>query len=300
MKLSVKLSGNIRIYVQPEIYQFNTCFEEYSFSVQLIKTGQDINIEIMSLEATNFYVYNLLFNELRKFEMLFVGGFYQTEEMLFCTEDKSEKILLENELSFFNLKPTNHSYELLCPFNNNSYCTYFERWLVLSKELGIIHQIFLYSISSTQMPADILMALLSQTYQPLYEYLVMKKRLLLFSKKSYYTCKKCGNKKEINCEPTFNECLTTIINKYGQNIFHSEWGNIASLIDKIVKTRNKIDHVDVTAENVWSGIQIAVCKLKLTLMYRYIILDLLGIDSQKNVTSIAKHIDATFPQGLCL
>ncbi len=65
--------------------------------------------------------------------------------------------------------------------------------------------------------------------------------------------------------------MTTLIETYGKTIFYSEYQKRKSLIKKIVKTRNKVFHVNAKQKNILDGEQCGFYAIKLEWLFRYII-----------------------------
>ncbi|MPN14956.1 hypothetical protein SDC9_162285 [bioreactor metagenome] len=163
-------------------------------------------------------------------------------------------------------------------------------WLELRDSLGIMHNMFLCAVGDVGITTDLRNAMLAQVFEPLYSFLA--KRV----KKGKLQFKKCGNETSKKTKLPFAYRLAELIDKYGDNIFKHEIdnGKKDSLVIGIKNNRNRMFHVEkdnigLTAE------QCAGYNEKLSLLYRQIILLLLGVNISDEMAVLAKKLEKTYP-----
>lgn len=140
------------------------------------------------------------------------------------------------------------------------------RWIELRKELDIIHNMVLYCLSDVEMPNEIKCAFMIEAFEGLSELIKLKKPEIRFEKAE-------------RGESQLKKYLMSFINNYGMTIFDEE---IKCGIDKItqilVNSRNRIGHIKRTQRGEYlSDEGNLVYLLKLSLLSRVVLLDLLGI-----------------------
>lgn len=168
--------------------------------------------------------------------------------------------------------------------DNCRYGKLYRNWLKEEKKNKIIHPVFLYSTYLEGMPVDIRMALLLETFEPIAEDLYNRGIITLVKPptKTYTNrCKQCGSsvsRTVPNRELEFKDRLKPLLKKYGKIIFKGDAKT--KLITKAVKIRNKVDHVNANTENAMNGKQCGFYIYKFSLLYRYIMLQEIGVESE--------------------
>lgn len=85
-------------------------------------------------------------------------------------------------------------------------------------------------------------------------------------------------------------CLSAILENYGKPIFTTEYRRRKSLVNRIVKTRNKVFHVNSRQKKALKGSNSGFYAIKLEWMYRYIIWLLMGYDRERLDEIVSKQI----------
>ena len=271
----------------PEIICTN---RKNEFSVS--KGDSSINIELtakantkeVSLTANENIAYEnlekVLF-QLLKYENLFDGRFYTATELKLDGMDITA-VISSKWLSYFKSKKS-YTYICLKYDDDAEYKSLFQQWNEMCDNLGIIHQMYLYSCYSSDITPDVKLALLLQTFEPIADMLYDNGKISL-SKMPYITksieCDHCGQVVSVNIKNKgvhFLDRIKAIIDKYGAGIFDDD--NKEVMIEKAVNLRNKVVHLDCQQTDVLSGEESGVYIYKFSLLYRNIILNELGLES---------------------
>lgn len=252
---------------------------QYMFAKQIIIIESNVDIEFVS-----FYEW---LEDIRRFEYLFYGMFYELE---CCKINDDEDITVElkqTELAYFRYTGWMHKIPVL--LNDRNYKTYFLRWLKLKKKLGILNQMMLYGNNVRGMTADLRLAITAECFEPFSE-VMEDKQLITIS----------GSKSLANI-------MESVLTLYGKPVFSTEYKRRKSLARRIVDTRVKIFHVKLKKKNAWTKKTLKYLKggacgfyaIKLEWLYRYIILLMLGIDREELDKAIEPQIqkfENEFPQ----
>ena len=207
-----------------------------------------------------------IFNNLNTLLMLFDGKFVPIVKISVdsqdITQDFSERVI-----------PIYHSADsilgsenILIDFSKILDVQIFSDWIELRKELDIIHNMVLYCLSDLKIPIDMKCAFMIEVFEGLSELIKLKKPEIRFEKAE-------------KGESQLKKYLMSFINIYGMTIFDEE---IKFGIDKItqilVNSRNRIGHIKRTQRGEYLSVKgNLVYLLKLSLLYRVVLLDLLGI-----------------------
>lgn len=159
----------------------------------------------------------------------------------------------------------------------------FATWQELLDELEIVNQIYLYAISDNGMPRDVSLAFVVEMAESLVELLKVK------------GC--CSDFEQ--CGKTLVNCLSALIRNYGNVIFEREReeGKLEALVRRLKNARVQVMHIKRNWEN-GKRLDGAHCVLyinKLSLLYRVILFDLLGVDKstyEKELEAIAGRLDS--------
>lgn len=157
----------------------------------------------------------------------------------------------------------------------------FNSWCELLDELDIIHQAFLYYSSSIGLPVDGKIASLIEIFEPLVE--------LVSSYTNQFSSLKPGEK-----GTTLKMCLDAIISVYGKDIFRKEYEkNAETFLQLLVNSRNKIMHIKRKFnKNCLSGSESVLYILKLSLLYRTVLLSLLGFNYDQYRDNLLNCVNA--------
>lgn len=140
------------------------------------------------------------------------------------------------------------------------------RWIDLRKELDIIHNMVLYCLSDVEMPKDMQCAFMIEAFEGLKELVKNKKPEIKFED---------AKRKESQLKKD----LIAFINHYGRIIFENEIrSGIENFAQVLVNSRNRIGHIKRNQNRVYlKDGENVVYLMKLSLLYRIVLLDILGI-----------------------
>lgn len=302
--------GNNPHYVSMTFSSFTVQKEhiQYFISIKYFATKQII--EIKSDDPVDVEVLRTWLDEIRRFEYLFQGAFHILETCKIDGKDITEEVR-KVELGYFQNAEYKHF--ILLNLSDRQYKKFFLKWMKLEKKIRMINQTMLYSSNVRGLPVDLRLALASECYESLSEFLENQGYIAVKKESNRHVIQKCPYcqqeyKITIRGKRTFSCCLLSILEEYGHPVFSAEYRRKKSLVSRIVKTRNKVFHVKPTLK---LGIRKKVKKdkrlnkkycrfysIKLDWMYRYIILLLLGIDRNeldKAVIPFLEKFEKTFP-----
>lgn len=228
-----------------------------------------------------------IFQDIEKLLMLFDGRFYAIEKMTFTNENaEPEDILNEYEKSRLNYFCSNslyHNSDLkLILFQEVLTTDLYKQWSSLIDDLDIVYQVFLYVLSDNKMTADLNFAFLAELAEPFTE---------LVKERTYY----CQTLNPGERGTTLKMCVDNLIVLYGTDIFAKELeDNYTLFLDRVVKSRVRIMHIKKQQKDFFDGNECLKYSLKFSLLYRTILLSLLGVCSQQcneNIQTATKNID---------
>lgn len=255
----------------------------YNIDVKNIGNKKEITIVTDKQVIFSEMFHNLI--SVITFENLFDGVFYKMTSCLINNEKEISSNLKGKMLSFHSSTiQLNH---IAFEVSNTVYANYYKLWRVLINKIGITHNMFLYAFYSTELPADIKISLVLQSFEPLSE--VLEKQRLIHIR--LYQHK----------EKTFRNRLNAIINKYGKNIFKSEWSIKNILLTRAVNTRNKVCHVISNKHECFTGKESGLYIYKFGVLYKSILLRLLNVsvqDIEKKEIEYIKFMDNKFSEYL--
>ncbi|MCD8103955.1 MAG: hypothetical protein LUF35_02875 [Lachnospiraceae bacterium] len=273
---------------------------KYDVIVNHIGTTKRIEITcIGQVELEKLY---LLLGEIRQFEYLFEGAFFLMRECLVDDEDITA-VIQEVELGYF--QSSKYLHEIPVVLTDAEYKKYFLRWVKLARKRAIINQMILYASNVNGITSDVRLAMLAESFNMLAKKMEKENLLSIIPEPDTYskiTCQHCGqlNSKRIKGRKTLSCCLNSVIGQYGMPVFSTEYRRRKSLITHIVKTRNKVFHVDSGKRGYLSGGQCGFYSVKLDWMYRYVCLIQIGIDKTILDNAISKKIRNCSGQYLAL
>ena len=252
----------------------------YNITICLTGNKKKIIVEADSQSLVQDMYYIIM--EILRFENLFEGLFYSVTEF-WADEIDCLKEIKDIQLAYYESTKQYTYFEI--DFSDKVYKSYYSKWLKREKKNRLIHPVFLFSTYLEGMPVDLRLAILLEIFEPLAEELHNRGEIVLVKEPfiTYHNkCKNCGayvSRKDKNKKLSFNDKIKPLIKKYGKIIFEDD--NRKKLVEKSIKIRNKIDHVNVDTKNVLSGEQCGVYLYKYSLLYRYIVLLDIGIDSSQ-------------------
>lgn len=236
--------------------------------IRSIKISADSDISVFDLNAVLSRIERLL--------MLLDGRFIPLKEMKFSESDvfsndsliSCAQNLVAQRLSYFcSADFCKNIAKKLIDFENVFTPDLFSRWDDLLDELGVVHQMFLYSVSDSKITIDVKCAFLVELAEPIVE--VVKERTYFFA----------------SLEPggrgtTLKNCLDALITKYGEVVFNKELSSqYNQFLNALVNSRVNIMHIKRNQRKpTLDGMQSILYAQKLSLLYRRIIFKLLEID----------------------
>lgn len=178
---------------------------------------------------------------------------------------------------------------------DKEYKRYFLKWLKLQSSLGIINQVTLFANCLNGLTADVRISMLAECFEAFGKRLEKEKKIIVKSENNTTRTVQCENCKEkfelpIRGKKSFACYMTALIETYGKTIFSREYRRRKTLIQKIVKTRNKVFHVNAKQKGVLGGAQCGFYAIKLEWMFRYIIWLEMGFPKDKLDVVIEKEI----------
>ncbi len=277
------------------------CFEKNSFEFQRNHVVYNIEISVRKIEKciviksqvpVQFERLYLYLGDVRRYEYLFDGAFYTMSKCLADGNEVTETIK-SVELGYFQSARSKHKIPL--ELNDREYKKFFLKWIKLQNEFGIINQMNLFASCINRLTADVRISMLIECYEALGKKLEKLHLLTVIPEQNssrQVNCPNCGciysisirGKKTLACY------VYAIIEKYGKPIFNTEFRRRKSLIGHIIKTRNKVFHVNAKQRKVLKGGQCGFYAVKLDWLFRYIIWILMGYNQDKLDDLVSKEV----------
>lgn len=206
--------------------------------------------------------------------MILDGKFYDLEEFEFYDSERQGQRLDGYSSNLRKARQSVYQSDELCSSNDrliqfDDIITpkLFEEWRVLLTDLDIIHPIYLHSLSATKIPVEIKASFLIEMAESYVE--LVKTRTNMFS-----TLNPGQNGTPLK------KCLEALIDEYGKDIFAREINTNKDKFSEMLKdSRVRIMHIkrNQTRDHL-NPSETRLYIMKLSLMYRSIILQLLGVD----------------------
>lgn len=280
-----------------------TCFEKrflsfkkdhVIYTIESIAFGNEKKISIQVDTPTAFEKMYCYLGDVRRYEYLLDGAFYSMKKCAIDGVDITH-CLANIELPYFLSEKYKHKIPLKLDGNEREYKHYFLKWLNLHSSLGIINQFALFANCINGLTADVRISMLVECFEALGKRLEKENKIHVKQEKGTVRKVRCSNcQKEIQLpirgKKTLACYMTAILETYGKIIFFSEYRRRRSLIQKIVKTRHKVFHVNGKQKKTLDGTQCGFYAIKLEWMYRYIIWLEMGFPKNKLDAAIAKEI----------
>ena len=277
------------------------CFKQNSFTfqknhtiycVEVLVFGTEKRIIIKCNKQISVKTLYLYLGDIRRYEYLFDGAFYLMKK---CKADENEisEIIRSVELGYFQSARSMHKIQL--ELDDKEYKRYFLKWLKLQNKLGIINQMALFANCVNGIPADLRMSMLVECYEALGRKLERSHILSVIPESNTLrnvNCTNCGRTCPITIrgKKTLASYVNALISKYGKPIFSLEFRRRKSLISHIIKTRNKVFHVNSKQKKVLNGEQCGFYVVKLDWMFRYIVWLLMGYDQVKLDAAVSNEV----------
>lgn len=157
----------------------------------------------------------------------------------------------------------------------------FAKWQEILDDLDIVNQVYLYAVSDNGMPRDVTLAFLAEMSESMVE--------LLKAKRDLFPSLTPGAR-----GTALKDCLRSLIEQYGDVIFEKEMsGDFGDCLDRLRGTRVQIMHIKRNwAEGKrFDGKHCVLYILKLSLLYRAILLDLLDIEKDDYALELRRITD---------
>lgn len=225
------------------------------------------------------------FQTVEKLLMLFDGRFYALEQLVFSTNGTEQPDItseyLQKRLGYFSSRDIYRDPCLcLMPFQDVLNAELIEKWNSLLEELGIAHQVFLYSMSDNKMTVDLNFAFLVELAEPFAE---------LLKEKTYF----CQSLVPGERGTTLKMCVDTLIMIFGKDIFADELSrDYASFLDKVVGSRVRVMHIKKKITNYLDVGMLLQTSMKFNLLYRVILFELLGISQIEYKSALLSAVKA--------
>lgn len=244
-------------------------------------------------DADQFHSY---FRTLDKLLMLCDGSFIPIKQISFFDKDENichgsdemEDFWKANALSYYTSRDIFlSSANKLCEFDDVVNNRTFVKWKRLLARLEIVHQIVLYSIGDTGLPAEIALAFIIQAFEPLYEYLASINPI---------------KKSKVDKKPLQYK-LEQIIIDYGMDIFGEEFAQGKSFfLKRLTNSRVRIMHIKRKyKEPFFEGSEALAYMGKMSLLYRHTLLQVIGIDYanyKQNLISCVMYYNQFLPRKM--
>ena len=270
------------------------------YKIKVVLKANSKKVEIMSESLSTINAMLSIIHSILRFENLFEGLFFPLVSFTADERDYTEEVQ-KKQLDYY-MSQKRYAY-IPIMMGDQKYRKLYRNWIKKEKKNKIIHPVFLYSVYLEGMPVDIRMALLLETFEPIAEDLHNKGIITLIKPptKTYTNrCKQCGSsvsRTVPNKELAFKDKLIPLLKKYGKIIFRGD--TKYRLIAKAVKVRNKVDHVNANTENAMNGEQCGFYIYKFALMYRYIMLQEIGVEPKdiiSYITEWVEYFNGQYPQ----
>lgn len=277
------------------------CFEKRSFTFQKNSVTYSVEISVIQTEKcitiksqvpVQFERLYLYLGDVRRYEYLFDGAFYVMSKCL-ADENEVTEAVKSAELGYFQSARSKHKIAL--ELDDRDYKKYFLKWLKIQNNLGIINQMALFANGVNGLTADVRLSMMLECYESLGKKLEKARILSVASEPNTFrqvTCSNCGGFHSITVrgKKTLACYVNALVEKYGKPIFSTEFRRRKSLITHMIKTRNKVFHVNPKQRKVLKGGQCGFYAVKLEWMFRYIIWILMGYDQEKLDSVISKEV----------
>lgn len=267
------------------------CVEPYEFIIHEPKMIQicieEVGKRIITLTCDDEIEASELYSLLLKLERLlhiFDGAFVPLEDIVI--NGKEDKNAYDALVAHFKVQRLRY-------FSSASFVTVqtdrildyehalseilFNSWKVLLEELGVVNQMYLYATSDCGFTNDVKCAFLVELAESLIE-IIGKENITL----------QRLPREQGNLKP----CLRTIFDNYGQILFENEMKfGIEKILTCLVNTRVNIMHIKINQKTPkFDGKEASLYAMKMSYLYRIVVLNRLGIDEKLYVDNLRKRV----------
>lgn len=268
----------------PHVAEFET--RDNKFFIKIEQCGYR-KISIKALEETSVFELYGVFTKIERLLMIFDGQFLNLENLEFTDSSDTEKSMLKSvgnnlmhqRLSYFKSSDlVSYKVDKLLEFEKVLNSDLYDKWEHLLEELDIAHQMYLYAMGDTKITVDVKCAFLIELSETLVE--VLKAYTNSFQKL------KPGNGTSLKA------CVKALIEEYGKDIFEREMeANEKEFLSTVINSRVRIMHIKRNQKiKYFDGNESVLYILKLSLLYRRILLDILGVEKQVYVDKLRKCV----------
>ena len=268
----------------PHVAEFET--RDNKFFIKIEQCGYR-KISIKALEETSVFELYGVFTKIERLLMIFDGQFLNLENLEFTDSSDTEKSMLKSvgnnlmhqRLSYFKSADlVSYKVDKLLEFEEVLNSDLYDKWEHLLEELDIAHQMYLYAMGDTKITVDVKCAFLIELSETLVE--VLKAYTNSFQKL------KPGNGTSLRA------CVKALIEEYGKDIFEREMeANEKEFLSTVINSRVRIMHIKRNQKiKYFDGNESVLYILKLSLLYRRILLEILGVEKQVYVDKLRKCV----------
>lgn len=268
----------------PHVAEFET--RDNKFFIKIEQFGYR-KISIKASEETSVFELYGVFTKIERLLMIVDGQFLNLENLEFTDSSDTEKSMLKSvgnnlmhqRLSYFKSSDlVSYKVDKLLEFEEVLNSDLYDKWEQLLEELDIAHQMYLYAMGDTKITVDVKCAFLIELAETLVE--VLKVYTNSFQKL------KPGNGTSLKA------CVKALIEEYGKDIFEREMeANEKEFLSTVINSRVRIMHIKRNQKIKYFDVNESVLYiLKLSLLYRRILLEILGVEKQVYVDKLRKCV----------
>ena len=268
----------------PHVAEFET--SDNKFFIKVEQCGYR-KISIKASEDTSVFELYGVFTKIERLLMIFDGQFLNLENLEFTDSSDTEKSMLKSvgnnlmhqRLTYFKSADlVSYKVDKLLEFDEVLNTDLYDKWEQLLEELDIAHQMYLYAMGDTKITVDVKCAFLIELAETLVE--VLKVYTNSFQKL------KPGNGTSLKA------CVKALIEEYGKDIFEREMeANEKEFLSTVINSRVRIMHIKRNQKiKYFDGNESVLYILKLSLLYRRILLEILGVEKQVYVDKLRKCV----------
>lgn len=284
--LTATFQGDKLLLGGPHIIEFDTT-DDQKCHIRIEQYGVR-RIAITSNKDTSAFDLYAILTRIERLLMLLEGVFIPISELKLSESDTAnekqlisfQNNLIKGRLSYFSSADfCNYKADKLLEFDTVLTAELYSKWEQLLVELDLVHQVYLYFLSNSKITVDVKCAFLIELAEPLIE--VVKEHTKFFS--------------SLTPGPrgaSLKNCLDALITKYGVDIFGSELASdYERFLSAMVNSRVRIMHIKREQKGVFfNGNESVLYMLKMNLLYRRIMFEVLGIDEAIYKDSLLKCV----------
>ena len=268
----------------PHVAEFET--RDNKFFIKIEQCGYR-KISIKASEETSVFELYGVFTKIERLLMIFDGQFLKLKNLEFTDSSETENSMLKSvgnnlmhqRLSYFKSADlVSYKVDKLLEFEEVLNSDLYDKWEHLLEELDIAHQMYLYAMGDTKITVDVKCAFLIELAETLVE--ILKVYTNSFQKL------KPGDGTSLKA------CVKALIEEYGKDIFEREMeANEKEFLSTVINSRVRIMHIKRNQKiKYFDGNESVLYILKLSLLYRRILLEILGVEKQVYVDKLRKCV----------